>query len=100
MAVMVPWDKDGEPVPRSRVGGAMAEYVIIVPKQDELIALEWAFHTRLDRPEERTRPGVKLFRRYFPFGSVTFALLDRQTNTYSSVLTAGVIAQETPRLIF
>lgn len=33
-------------------------------------------------------------------GNITFALLDRQTNTYSSILTSEVIKSETPRIAF
>jgi len=33
-------------------------------------------------------------------GNITFALLDRQTNTYSSILTSEVIKSETPRIVF
>jgi nucleoside phosphorylase len=78
----------------------MSDYVIIVPKHDELMAAEWGFETNLREPDERTRSGVDLFRRDHPTGTVTFALLDKQTNTYSSVLTADVIARETPHLVF
>jgi nucleoside phosphorylase len=78
----------------------MSDYVIVVPKQDELFGVEWGFDTSLSRPDARTRSGVELYRRDFPFGSVTFALMNRQTNTYSSVQTADVIARETPWLIF
>ena len=33
-------------------------------------------------------------------GNITFALLDRQTNTYSSILTGEVIKSEVPRIAF
>jgi nucleoside phosphorylase len=78
----------------------MSDYVIVVPKQDELFGVEWGFDTSLSRPDDMTRSGVELYRRNFSYGSVTFALLNRQTNTYSAVQTADVISRETPRLIF
>jgi nucleoside phosphorylase len=78
----------------------MADYVVIVPKQDELMATEWGFKTDFGRRDERTPSGVELYRRSLPAGEITFALLDKQTNTYSSILTADVIARETPKLAF
>jgi nucleoside phosphorylase len=78
----------------------MSDYVIVVPKQDEMFGVEWGFDTSLSRPDDTTRSGVELYRRALPCGTVTFALMNRQTNTYSSVQTADVIARETPRLIF
>lgn len=78
----------------------MSDYVIVVPKQDELLAVEWAFGTPLRIPDERTPSGIELYRRDLPMGTITFALLDKQTNTYSFILTADVIAKESPGLIF
>jgi nucleoside phosphorylase len=78
----------------------MSDYVIVVPKLDELNALRWAFQLEPGVPDKRTPSGIELYRRDFRFGQVTFALLDKQTNTYSSILTAEIIASETPRLIF
>jgi nucleoside phosphorylase len=78
----------------------MADYAIIVPKHDELRSIEWAFGTSLREPDERTPSGIELYRRDLPAGRITFALLDKQTNTYSSILTADVISKEQPRLIF
>lgn len=78
----------------------MAEFVVVVPKHDELMAVEWAFGTTFGRPDERTPSGVELYRRGFDFGQVTFALLNAQTNTYSSILTADIVAKEAPRVIF
>jgi len=73
---------------------------VVVPKQDELFAVEWAFGTTFHRPDQRLNSGVELFRRQLKMGDITFALLDRQTNTYSSILTADVIRSEAPRLAF
>jgi nucleoside phosphorylase len=73
---------------------------VVVPKQDELFAVEWAFGTTFHRPDQRLNSGVELFRRQFEMGDITFALLDRSTNTYSSILTADVIRSEAPRLAF
>jgi nucleoside phosphorylase len=81
-------------------GGWMSDYIVVVPKQDELFAVEWAFGTTFDRPDQRLTSGVELFRRQLEMGDITFALLDRQTNTYSSILTAEVIRSEAPRLAF
>jgi nucleoside phosphorylase len=78
----------------------VSDYVVVVPKQDELFAVEWAFGTTFGRPDRRTGSGVELFRRELEIGDITFALLDRQTNTYSSILTAEVIQSEAPRLAF
>jgi nucleoside phosphorylase len=78
----------------------MSEFVVVVPKQDELFAVEWAFGTTLKRPDVIMGSGVELYRRQFPMGTITFALLDRQTNTYSSILTGEVIKSETPRIAF
>jgi nucleoside phosphorylase len=78
----------------------MADYAIIVPKHDELRSIEWAFGTSLREPDERTPSGIELYRRDLPAGRITFALLDKQTNTYSSLLTADVISRESPRLVF
>jgi nucleoside phosphorylase len=78
----------------------VSDYIIVVPKQDELFAVEWAFGITLDRPDQRLSSGVELFRRQLEIGDITFALLDRQTNTYSSILTADVIRSEAPRLAF
>jgi hypothetical protein len=79
----------------------MSDYVIVIPKQDEFIAVQWAFETQfLEGPDERTPTGVELYRRQTPVGALTFALLDKQTNTYSSLLTHDIISRESPRLIF
>lgn len=64
------------------------------------MATGWAFDTDFTRPDEVTGANVELFRRSYTFGDVTFALLDRQTNTYSSILTGDVISREAPRLAF
>lgn len=80
----------------------MADIVIIVPKRDELAGVLNVFGVAIGaRSEETLSSGIEIYRITTAEGlAITIALLGRQTNTNSGILTLDVIHRENPLQIY